>query len=290
MLTRALSLQEVKDVIFSMDGESAAGLDGFTGRFFTTAWEMIAEDVYRAILSFFCGAMLPTSITATAIVLLPKVPCSQDFSQFRPINLCNFVNKVISKVLSSCLARILPRIISPQQSDFVQGRHMADNFLLAQEIVSDIKRSNRGGNVLLKLDMMKAYDKVSWLFLIQVLRRFGFSEVWIEMIWRLISNVWFSVIVNGLPHGFFKSTRGLRQGDPLSPALFIIRVEVLSQSLNTLAEHRKYKPFRIPSGCPMVTHLAFADDVVIFMSSMKTSIQLVKKVVGWILFNFRPAG
>ncbi|XP_071928157.1 uncharacterized protein [Coffea arabica] len=115
---------------------------------------------------------------------------------------------------------------------------MADNFLLAQELLSDIKKPNRGGNVLLKLDMMKAYDK-----------------------------------------GFFKSTRGLRQGDPISPALFVIGEEVLSRSLNALAVHRSFRPFKVPNGCPMVTHLAYADNVVIFTSGLKASMQLVKMVV-----------
>ena len=77
-----------------------------------------------------------------------------------------------------------------------------DNFLLVQELLSDIKKPNRGGNVMLKLDMMKAYGMVSWIFLTQVLRRFGFSEIWIDMVWMLVSNVWFSIIVIDLPHGF----------------------------------------------------------------------------------------
>ena len=148
---------------------------------------MVTEDVHRAIVSFFCGAMLPRSVTTTTIVLLPKVQCPQDFTQFRPISLCNFVNKVISKILSARLARVLPGIISPQQSGFVPGRQMADNFLLAQELLSDIKKPNREGNVMLKLDMMKAYDRISWLFFTQLLRQFGFCKAWIDMVWRLIS-------------------------------------------------------------------------------------------------------
>ena len=86
----------------------------------------------------------------------------------------------------------------------------------------------------LKLDMAKAYDMVSWQFLITILRRFGFGERFIDMVWKLISNVWFFVLVNGVPYGFFKSSRELRQGDPLSPALFIIGSEMLSRALNSL--------------------------------------------------------
>ena len=156
---------------------------------------------------------------------------------------------------------------------------MADNFLLAQELLNDINKPNRGGNVMLKLDMMKAYDRVSWLFFIRVLRRFGFSEVWIDMIWRLISNVWFSVFVNGSPQDFFKSSRDLRQGDLISTALFVIGAEVLSRSLNMLAEYKRFRPFKVPRGCSMVTHLDYADDVIILTSGLKASITLVKEEV-----------
>nr|XP_027064499.1 uncharacterized protein LOC113690699 [Coffea arabica] len=273
------TLEDVKKVIFSMDSESVVGPDGFTGEFFTFAWDVIAEDVYQAVLSFFCGAELPRSITATNIVLIPKVQCPQDFTQYCLISLCNFLNKVLSRILSDRLAKLLPRIISPQQSGFVKGRQIADNFLLAQELVADIGKQSRGGNVVLKLDMMKAYDRVSWYFLLQVLRRFGFSESWIDAIWRLVSNVWFSVLINGTPQGFFRSTRGLRQGDPLSPALFVIGSEALSRALNAMVEQRQFQPYKIPIGCPIVTHLAFADDVVIFTSGLKSSLRLVMRVV-----------
>nr|XP_027090405.1 uncharacterized protein LOC113711437 [Coffea arabica] len=176
MLEEVPSKEEVKSVVFAMDGESAAGPDGFSGKFFTCAWDIVAEDVHAAVVCFFCGEVLPRSIFSTSIVLISKVQPPQDFTQFRPISLCNFINKVISKLLSDRLARILSKIISPQQSGFIKGRHMSDNFLLAQELLSGIRHSHWGGNVVLKLDMAKAYDHVSWLFLLQVLRRFGFAE------------------------------------------------------------------------------------------------------------------
>ncbi|XP_071909708.1 uncharacterized protein [Coffea arabica] len=279
MLSRIPSLEEVKGIVFSMDAESAAGPDGFTGKFFMVAWEVIAEDVYRAVVSFFCGAEIPRGIMATSMVLLPKVDSPQDFSQFRPISLCNFANKIISKLLAERLALILPKLISPQQSGFVKGRQIADNFLLAQELLTGIRKPNRGGNIVIKLDMMKAYDRVSWPFLLQVLRRFGFSETWIDMMWRLISNIWFSILVNGTPYGFFRSTRGLRQGDPISPALFVIGAEVLSSALNALVNQGHFIPFKVPLRCPAITHLAYADDVIIFSSGGRSSLARLKQVL-----------
>ena len=125
------SRDEIREVVFAMDGESAAGPDGFTGMFFTFAWEVVGDNLCEAVLSFFCGHELPKSISSTLIVLLPKVNFPQDFSQFRPISLCNLVNKVISKLLAVRLAKVLPSVISPQQSGFVKGRQIFDNFLLA---------------------------------------------------------------------------------------------------------------------------------------------------------------
>ncbi|XP_027170444.1 uncharacterized protein LOC113770234 [Coffea eugenioides] len=218
-LERFPSHEEVREVVFKMDGESAGGPDGFTGTFFTFAWEVVGNDLCEAVISFFCGHELPRSVSSTWIMLLPK------------------------------------------------------------ELISDIRKSNRGGNVVLKLDMAKAYDRVSWPFLLQVLRKFGFGERWIDMIWRLISNVWFSVLINGVPQGFFKSSRGLRQGDPISPALFVIDAEVLSRLLNSLLSSPLFSPFSVSQGCPKVTHLAYADDVVIFSSGLKRSVRLVLKAL-----------
>nr|XP_027075880.1 uncharacterized protein LOC113699725 [Coffea arabica] len=168
----------------------------------------------------------------------------QDFTQYRPISLCNFANKIFLKLMSVRLAKILPRIISPQRSGLVQGRQIVDNFLLAQELLTDIKKANQGGNVLIKLDMMKAYD-------------------------RLL------VLVNGALHGFFKSSRGLCQGDPISPSLFVIGAEVLFKSLNALATQRRFTPFKVPARCPIVSHLAYADDVIIFSSGVTSSLRLI---------------
>ena len=99
------------------------------------------------------------------------------------------------------------------------------------------------------------------------------------MVWRLISNVWFSVLVNGVPHGFFKSSRGLQQGDPLSPALFIIGSKVLSRALNSLVSLSRSVGYTVPRHCPPVSHLAFADDVIIFANGSVAALKRVIRVL-----------
>ncbi|XP_027098892.2 uncharacterized protein [Coffea arabica] len=249
MFEAAPNIEEVHQVVRAMDGDSAAGPDGFTGKFYTFAWEVIAQDVYNAVLSFFYGAELPRFVTSTSIVLLPKVSNPQDLSQFRPISLCNFFNKLLSRILADRVAGVLPRIISPQQSGFVKGRNISENYLLAQEVVVGIGKKARGGNVVLKLDMSKAYDRVSWLHIIGVLRRFGFGERFIDM------------------------------GDPLSPTLFIIAAEVLSRGLNALMVQSGFLGFKVPYGCPSITHLAFADDVLIFANGSSSSLKDIMQVL-----------
>lgn len=151
--------------------------------------------------------------------MIPNVEHPQQFYDLRPISLCIISNKSFSKILNVRLATILPRIICISQSGFVKVRSITEN-ILAQEIINDIGKPSRGGNVVLMLDMTKAYDSVSWNFLCIFLRKMELSELWINLIHNYISHNWYSVAVNGIRHGFFKSSRGLRQGNPLFPLLF----------------------------------------------------------------------
>lgn len=128
----------------------------------------------------------------------------------RPISLSSFINKVISRVVHVRMVGYLPKIISQNQTGFFKGRSMVENVLLAQEIIRDINKRNQYMNVVVNMDMTKACDRVSWLFLIMVIRKFGCFKVLIDMVWRLISNNWYSVLINGKSHGLFKSFRRLK--------------------------------------------------------------------------------
>uniref|UniRef100_M1A3C1 Reverse transcriptase n=1 Tax=Solanum tuberosum TaxID=4113 RepID=M1A3C1_SOLTU len=114
---------------------------------------------------------------------------------------------------------VIPTLIASNQSGFVKGRSIFENILLTQEIVAHIRLRGKAANVVLKLDMAKAYDRVSWRYLMHVPRKMRFAEHFITLIRRLIMNNWYSVLVNGQATGFFQSTRGVKQGDPLSPIL-----------------------------------------------------------------------
>jgi len=161
---------------------------------------------------------------------LPKKKEVNTFSDMRPISLSNFVNKIFSRVIHKRLVGLLPNLILDEQSGFVKGRSIIENVLLSQEIITDIRlRTKAGPNVVIKLDMTKAYDRLSWLFLTKVLRKMGFDERFISLIFGIISNNWYSVLINGQPYGFFKSTRGVKKGDPLSPTLFILAAEAMSE-------------------------------------------------------------
>ncbi|WMV39129.1 hypothetical protein MTR67_032514 [Solanum verrucosum] len=271
------TLQEIKNTIFSIDPDSAPGPDELNGKFYQSTWQIIAADLHAAIISFFQGAIL--SFSHTCIVMLPKVNSPQDFSEIRPISLCNTSCKIIAKLINKRVSKILHNIISPNQSGFVKGRAITENILLAQEIVNDIGKSNFWGNVVIKLDMSKAYDRVSWSFLCFILRRFGFAKSWIDLSNMFISYNWYFVLVNGSRQGFFKSGRGLRQGDPLFPSLFVLSTELLFKMLNSLYRVSAFRGFPMHPYGPQINHLFFVDDTIVFSSGRKATLQAILKTL-----------
>ncbi|KAK6782011.1 hypothetical protein RDI58_019807 [Solanum bulbocastanum] len=272
-------MEELRQVVFAMNPNSAPGPDGIGGKFYQVCWNIIKDNLLAAVQSFFCGNSMPKYMSHACRVLIPKIEQPNRFKDLRPISLSNFSNKIISKILSLRLADVIPLLISDNQSSFVRERNITENIMLAQEITHGIKKPKLGDNVVIKLDMTKAYDRVSWSFICLVLRRFGFGEMFIDMIWRIMSNNWHSVIINGHRHGFFHSTRGLKQGDPLSPALFILGAEVLSRMLNLTHQDPLYRGFNMDHRGPQINHLSFADDVIIFTSTDRYSMSLIMSIL-----------
>ncbi|KAL0342602.1 UNVERIFIED_CONTAM: hypothetical protein Scaly_1922800 [Sesamum calycinum] len=240
------TLQEVREAVFSIDPDSVAGPDGFGAVFFHTYWEIIFEDVFGAVTEFFRGVEIPRGFTTTIISLIPKTASPTCSSEYRSISLCNVTNKICTKLMTIQLGHVLLKVISLSQSGFVQGRLLTDNVLLAHKLVHSIESHRPDANVVFKLDMAKAYDRVSWEFLYQVLRRKDFPQRWIDLVANVVLQCWFSVLVNGEHAGFFHSTCGLRQGDPLSPALFVLVADYLSRGLDRLFAAHPTMYFQAP--------------------------------------------
>ncbi|KAL2224638.1 UNVERIFIED_CONTAM: hypothetical protein Sindi_2930900 [Sesamum indicum] len=168
------TIEDVKATVFDMCPDSTAGPDGFSAHFFQCCWDIIGQDLYDAVLDFLSGSTPPKNFTTTTIVLIPKVEVPSTWKDFRPISLCNVTGKILSKVINNQMAKLLPKIISPSQSDFVQGCMISDNILLAQELSHCLGKNGSLSNTICKLDMEKAYDRVNWTFLYQMLSRVGF--------------------------------------------------------------------------------------------------------------------
>ncbi|KAL9662266.1 hypothetical protein QQ045_027098 [Rhodiola kirilowii] len=272
-------MEEIKDSVFSMKSDSSPSPDGFTGKFFTYCWNIIKEDLKEAILGFFTGLQLPKIISLTNIVLIPKVKRASSLDQVRPISLCNFLHKIISKILNSRLSNLLYKLISPEQSGFIEGRNIHDSIGLAHDMVRNINVKTFGGNIMLKIDMSKAYDRISWRFIIKMLSAWKFSDKWIDLVYRNISNCWYSVLWNGNSYGFYKSNRGVRQGDPLSPTLFILAMEFLSRLINTSMQRSEISPYKVEGCKAHIHHLMYADDLLIFSNGHIKSVKKLMKII-----------
>ena len=177
-LVEPVSDKEILDAVRNMGGLKAPGPDGFQGIFYQSYWETIQDDVNQLVKSLLLGSVSPGSLNATNLVLIPKVLNLEVVSQFRPISLCNFSYKILSKVIANCLKVILPILVSPSQNAFVANRLIQDNIGIAHECFHFLKSRKARCNfeMGIKLDMQKAYERVEWDFLDAVMEKMGFCS------------------------------------------------------------------------------------------------------------------
>jgi hypothetical protein len=210
----------------------APGPDGFTNDFFHHCWPMIRVEVWEIIEDSRSTGQVLQALNVTFLTLIPKEGQAHHPKQFRPIALCNVIYKLLTKVIARRLKPILPTIISPEQSGYVEGRQILDSVILAHEVIHSLQKTRTPG-MLLKLDLSKAFDKISWDYMREMLLAFSFDKLWVTWILNLTSSTFFSILINGVPSRPFSPSRGIRQEYPLSPFLFIIMAEGLSRNIHT---------------------------------------------------------
>ncbi|WJX92273.1 hypothetical protein P8452_73938 [Trifolium repens] len=265
-LTAPILKEEIHAALMDMHPDKSPGPDGFNPAFYQHFWHLCGDDIFAAVKSWLARGFFPTSLNETNICLIPKCDSPNTMKDLRPIALCNVLYKMVSKLLANRLRQCIDKCISEEQSAFVEGRSILDNAMIAMEVIHSLKRRTRGskGELALKIDISKAYDKVDWGFLKGMLVRFGFSEMWVQWMMMCVSTVNYSVLMNLDKVGPIYPGRGLRQGDPLSPYLFILATEGLTALIKQSIGRGDLHGIKICRGAPMVSHLLFADDCFLF--------------------------
>lgn len=271
LFVAGFSAQEIKDVFFSLPRNKTSGPDGYSSEFFISCWQIVGPEVVEAVQEFFKSGSMLRQWNATTLVLIPKITNASSTSDFRPISCLNTVYKVVSKLISNRLKAVLPSVISQAQSAFLPGRLLAENVLLATDLVKGYNSSTSESKAMLKVDLRKAFDSIRWDFILGILKAMSVPDIFINWISQCISTASFSVSVNGASGGFFSSTKGIRQGDPMSPYLFVLAMEGLTRLLQSryvsgsIGYHPRTSELKI-------THLMFADDVMIFFDGRSDSL------------------
>ncbi|XP_071714513.1 uncharacterized protein [Rutidosis leptorrhynchoides] len=257
-----VSSEEIKSAIFDIGNNKSQG-----------------GEITEAVRDFFVNGQLLTELNHTVLSLIPKVQSPCRVTDFRPIACCNVLYKCNSKIITNHIKDSLDDIVGINQSAFVPGRRISDNILLTQELMRNYHLSKGTPRCAFKVDIQKAYDTVSWSFLESILFRFGFHRVMVRWIMKCVTSVSFSLNINGELHGYFKGNRGLRQGDPMSPYLFTLVMEVLSMLL--VRNARDCNDFRYHPKCEdqEIINLCFADDLFMFSHADLYSIDVISRAL-----------
>ncbi|KAL7586020.1 hypothetical protein Lser_V15G46368 [Lactuca serriola] len=276
-MIKIVTNNEIKEALFDIDDDKSPGPDGFSAKFFKSLWPVIGEDFCAAVKEFFANGKILKEVNATAIALVPKVEFPGKVSDFRPISCCSVVYKCISKVIVVRIRNHLGSLVDENQSAFIPGRSITDNILISQELVRGYHRDRGFSRCALKVDIQKAYDTVSWSFLQDILFLFGFHPAMINWIMQCVSTPSYMISMNGSYHGFFAGKRGLRQGCPLSPYLFTLVMEIFNLIIQRRIKNEPFFKYHWRCKKLKLTHLCFADDLMIFCHGNSASVRVIKE-------------
>jgi hypothetical protein len=285
-LIKPFSEDEIKKVIKSMKKNTAPGPDHMPVEFYQSCWEIIKEDFMEMMQEFWGHELDIDRLNYGVITLLPKLKEAAKIQQYRPICLLNVSYKIITKALMLRFEDCMSKIICVSQNVFIKDRNIMDGVLSLHEILHETKRKNKDG-VILKLDFEKAYDKISWSFLFDSMKQRGFCDTWCNWIQQVVCSGTLSVKINDTTGSYFKSRKGVRQGDPLSPLLFNLAADCLAKMVHLAQENNLIKgliPNIIPKG---VAILQYADDTILCMddevetmTNMKILLYIYEKMSG----------
>lgn len=273
-LDRPITAEEVLQVISTLKNNKSPGPDGYINEFYKIFQETVAPlllNAYHHALK--CGNMAPSWREATIIVIHKEGKDPTKCESYRPISLLNTDMRILTAILARRVNKIIIDIIHPDQTGFITGRYYGDNIRRLLNIMSHptVKKQQA---MLLSLDAQKAFDRVSWQYLIQTLKKFKFGPNFIKWIQTLYSNPQAAIRVNGFLSDRFTLERGCRQGCSLSPLLFAISIEPLAQLIR---DDNNIKGVTIDGEQHKLS--LYADDVLVYLLEPATTIPYLKGII-----------
>lgn len=266
-LNAPFTADEVLETIRSLPSGKSPGLDGYTTEFYKAFWPQLRPLFMPMLKDFYEKGELPPSMKRALITLIYKEGKDPlDCASYRPISLLPVDFKIISKLIARRLESLMPKLINPDQSGFTKGRYASDNIRRLINII-DHSTLSKQQVVILSLDAEKAFDRVEWPYLIQVLQKFNLGDNCIKWIKSLYNDPQAIIAINGTFTNNFSLTRGCRQGCPLSPFLFNLVIEPLAETIRTNKEISGIKIKRLDNRISL-----YADDILIYLTEPNKSI------------------
>ncbi|GJV21152.1 uncharacterized protein Tco_1370172 [Tanacetum coccineum] len=278
-MVREVFDSEIKGALFSMGDDKAPGPDGLTVTFFKKSCDIVGGEITIAIMDFFTNGKLLKELNHTIISLIPKVFIPSKINDYRPISCYNILFKFISKIIANLIKGYLGDLVSINQSAFIPGRRILDNILLTQELIRNYHRKRGPPRCAFKVEIQKAYDTVEWGFLRSILVGFGFHSTMVNWIMVCVTTTSYSISINGDIHGWFNGKRGLRQGDPLSPYLFTLVMEVLTLILQRRVQNAEDFQYHHLCKEQRIVNLCFANDIFLFTRGNPNSFRVIMDVL-----------
>ncbi|KAM0007813.1 putative RNA-directed DNA polymerase [Helianthus debilis subsp. tardiflorus] len=277
-LVSPFTISEIKCAVWDCEGDRAPGPDGINLRFIKKFWDRLEGDFGRLFEQFYLGEQLNNGCMSTFVALIPKRTDPGSLHEYRPISLIGCINKVVSKVLVNRLKPVIQKLVSEEQTTFLANRSILDGVIILNEVIPWLKRNKKEG-MIIKVDVEKAYDSLSWDFLISILTQMNFPPKWRKWVTTIVTSARASVLVNGSPTQEFICSRGLRQGDPLSPFLFVLAMEALTGVMKKACEIGAFKGLSFSQIGSSLSHFLYADDVIFVGEWSYTNVMNLKRLL-----------